>query len=248
MALLSTHKGIWFFRKRTWETSDVASRAAIALVMVSASRWTAGMARVCVGFGLSACWTAGESDVAESGLAGSTAPSSGLATSTGMAREEGGREEGGAQGTRAPWTRRKQASRERVRGTGMPRGPRGGKRRACRKPSWRLRGPQPSESSHRAHRAQLQASTTPPARSNTPSRRVPCPAQSTLSSPPSSTSTPLTHPRHARRRTQSLRPVSVSVPDPAPVLLVARAPWTTDRKSTRLNSSHSGESRMPSSA
>ena len=30
--------------------------------------------------------------------------------------------------------------------------------------------------------------------------------------------------------------------------LIANVRWTVDRKSTRLNSSHSGESRMPSSA
>ena len=33
-----------------------------------------------------------------------------------------------------------------------------------------------------------------------------------------------------------------------PTLDIAYRDWETDRKSTRLNSSHSGESRMPSSA
>ena len=33
-----------------------------------------------------------------------------------------------------------------------------------------------------------------------------------------------------------------------PFYFVAYRDWETDRKSTRLNSSHSGESRMPSSA
>ena len=43
---------------------------------------------------------------------------------------------------------------------------------------------------------------------------------------------------------------SMFVPKPNPEEEVAKAyrDWETDRKSTRLNSSHSGESRMPSSA
>ena len=42
--------------------------------------------------------------------------------------------------------------------------------------------------------------------------------------------------------------VETSKPDELLNFMISYRDWETDRKSTRLNSSHSGESRMPSSA
>ena len=47
---------------------------------------------------------------------------------------------------------------------------------------------------------------------------------------------------------QTVRQLVGELPAEVPVLAFAGAPFTVDRKSTRLNSSHSQQSRMPSSA